>query len=88
VRRIITPEQLQALTGTAPAADAVAAPAAPAEAGELGALPPSQTAQMIEIAQVQGQVHAQSLEKVGELAQRNPHETISIIRQWLHESAA
>jgi flagellar M-ring protein FliF len=88
VRRIITPEQLQALTGVAPAADAVATPAAPAEGGELGALPPSQTAQMIEIAQVQGQVHAQSLEKVGELAQRNPHETISIIRQWLHESAA
>jgi flagellar M-ring protein FliF len=79
---------LQALTGVAPAADAVATPAAPAEGGELGALPPSQTAQMIEIAQVQGQVHAQSLEKVGELAQRNPHETISIIRQWLHESAA
>jgi flagellar M-ring protein FliF len=43
---------------------------------------------MIDIAQVQGQVHAQSVQKVGELADQNPHETISIIREWLHESAA
>jgi flagellar M-ring protein FliF len=43
---------------------------------------------MIDIAQVQGQVHAQSVQKVGQLAQQNPQETVSIIRQWLHESAA
>jgi flagellar M-ring protein FliF len=42
---------------------------------------------MIEIAQVQGQVHAQSVQKVGELAERNPNETASIIRQWLQEPA-
>ncbi len=42
---------------------------------------------MIDIAQIQGQVHAQSVQKVGELADKNPHETVSIIRQWLHESA-
>ena len=41
---------------------------------------PSQTAKMIDIAQVQGQVHAQSVQKVGELADKNPHETVSIIR--------
>ena len=43
---------------------------------------------MIDIAQIQGQVHAQSVQKVGEIADRNPRETVSIIRQWLHESAA
>jgi flagellar M-ring protein FliF len=43
---------------------------------------------MIDLAQVQGQVHAQSVQKVGEIADKNPGETISIIRQWLHESAA
>jgi flagellar M-ring protein FliF len=42
---------------------------------------------MIDIAQVQGQVHAQSVQKVGELAEKNPHETVSIIRSWLHEAA-
>ncbi len=45
------------------------------------------TSQMIDIAQVQGQVHAQSVQKVGELADKNPQETVSIIRQWLHEAA-
>ena len=43
---------------------------------------------MIDIAQVQGQVHAQSVQKVGELADKNPNETVSIIRGWLHENAA
>ena len=45
------------------------------------------TSQMIDIAQVQGQVHAQSVQKVGELAEKNPHETVAIIRNWLHEAA-
>ena len=45
------------------------------------------TSQMIDIAQVQGQVHAQSVQKVGELAEKNPHETVAIIRSWLHEAA-
>jgi flagellar M-ring protein FliF len=46
------------------------------------------TAQMLDVAQIQGQVHAQSVHRVGELAERNPNETASIIRQWLSEPAA
>jgi flagellar M-ring protein FliF len=45
------------------------------------------TAQLIDVAQVQGQVHAQSVHRVGELAERNPNETAAIIRQWLSEPA-
>ena len=45
------------------------------------------TAQMIDVAQVQGQVHAQAVHRVGELAERNPNETASIVRQWLSEPA-
>jgi flagellar M-ring protein FliF len=48
----------------------------------------NRTAAMIDIAKVQGQVHAQSVQKVGELAEKNPHEAVSIIRNWLHEDAA
>ena len=48
----------------------------------------NRTSAMIDVAQVQGQVHAQSVQKVGELAQKNPHEAVSIIRSWLHEDAA
>ena len=49
---------------------------------------PSQAARMIDIAQVQGQVHAQSMQKVGELAERNPNETVAIVRQWLQDAPA
>lgn len=45
------------------------------------------TAQLIDVAQVQGQVHAQSVHRVGELAERNPNETATIVRQWLSEPA-
>ena len=45
------------------------------------------TAALIDVAQVQGQVHAQSVHRVGELAERNPNETATIVRQWLTEPA-
>ncbi|MBO4226808.1 flagellar basal-body MS-ring/collar protein FliF [Bradyrhizobium neotropicale] len=44
-------------------------------------------AHMIDVAQIQGQVHAQAVNRVGELAERNPNETVSIVRQWLTEPA-
>jgi flagellar M-ring protein FliF len=48
----------------------------------------NRTSSMIDVAKVQGQIHAQSVQKVGELAEKNPHEAVSIIRSWLHEDAA
>jgi flagellar M-ring protein FliF len=93
VRRIITPDEhkLTALPA-GPAGEALpgtAATAIGAEGADPGIVAePSRTSKMIEIAQIQGQVHAQSVQKVGELADKNPRETVSIIRQWLHESAA
>ena len=56
--------------------------------GEEAVAISNRTSTMIDVAQVQGQVHAQSVQKVGELAQRNPHEAVAIIRSWLHEDAA
>jgi len=84
VKRILTPEAAPAIPAPVPAlADASAQ-------GPTGqSLVPSgnATSQMIDVAQVQGQVHAQSVHRVGELADRNPSETVSIIRQWLSEPA-
>jgi flagellar M-ring protein FliF len=94
VRRIITPEQSgnpASLPNPEPAG-ALAAPAG-GEAPPALAVPEalkgksSQASQMIDIAQVQGQVHAQSVQKVGELADQNPQEAVSIIRQWLASPA-
>ncbi len=94
VRRIVTPDERKAIALPVAAGAIEGPPGDSAAAAALtaggGAVPPpeSQTAKMIDIAQIQGQVHAQSVQKVGELADRNPRETISIIRQWLNESAA
>ena len=88
VKRILASEELAALTNavTAPPEE----PAAPATAssGSAGLIAPNNnTAHLIDVAQVQGQVHAQSVHRVGELAERNPNETVSIVRQWLSEPA-
>ena len=57
-------------------------------AGEEAVTISNRTSAMIDVAKVQGQVHAVSVQKVGELAEKNPHEAVSIIRNWLHEDAA
>src|SRR4030081_1838802 len=85
VKRILASEEIASLANDAsvPAlTDGSAAGAAPGQS-----LIPNATAQMIDVAQVQGQVHAQSVHRVGELAERNPNETATIIRQWLTEPA-
>ncbi|MGZ5828062.1 MAG: flagellar basal-body MS-ring/collar protein FliF, partial [Xanthobacteraceae bacterium] len=87
VRRVITPDE------GAVAQAVVANQAAQIAASTTVALPEpepsapgvSKTVKMIDIAQVKGQVHAQSVQKVGELADGNPNEAVSIIRQWLVE---
>ena len=92
VRRIVTPEQQpppqlpQGIAAAIAGGDVQGAIAAGATAEEIKGVS-SQTAKMIDIAQVQGQVHALSMQKVGELADRNPQETVAIIRSWLQEKA-
>ena len=83
VRRILAPDE----RGLAPLP--AAGNALPAVAGSSDVAPAelSQASKMIDFAQVQGQVHAQSVQKVGEIAEKNPRETVGIIRQWLQDSA-
>ena len=83
IRRIFGP----LVPAAAPAIDEDGTPIMTSEAPPIP-IAPSKTAKMIDVAQVQGQVHAQSVQKVGELADKNPNETVSIIRTWLHEDAA
>ena len=83
VRRILASEEVPSVKAAVPAltdgSEAVDANGQP--------LLPNTTAALIDVAQVQGQVHAQSVHRVGELAERNPNETASIVRQWLSEPA-
>jgi flagellar M-ring protein FliF len=81
VKRILDSEEVVSLTEPAPALT-------DGSGGPNLVAGPNATAQMIDVAQVQGQVHAQSVHRVGELAERNPNETASIVRQWLSEQPA
>jgi flagellar M-ring protein FliF len=85
VKRILASEEIAALTGgSLPALTDGSEQAA----GQNLVTGPNATAALIDVAQVQGQVHAQSVHRVGELAERNPNETANIVRQWLTEPAA
>jgi flagellar M-ring protein FliF len=48
--------------------------------------PPTATEQLIEISAFNGAIQARSIEKVGEVASKNPQETVAILRQWIHGS--
>ncbi|MEH2614044.1 flagellar M-ring protein FliF [Bradyrhizobium sp. AZCC 1693] len=84
VKRILAAEVVPALAEPVPALTDGTAELGPGQALIAGT---SGTAQLIDVAQVQGQVHAQAVHRVGELAERNPNETASIVRQWLSEPA-
>jgi flagellar M-ring protein FliF len=83
VKRIVATEEIAALAPPSP--PPVEAPAAQAPTNQP--LVPGGP-NPIDVAQIQGQVHAQSVHRVGELADRNPNETAAILRQWLSEPAA
>lgn len=100
IRRIVAPEVERVTAGGQGAPAGVGALAAGlGAAGALGASaanaaegsPPlapdldNSTIRMLEQARIQGEVHAASMAKVGELVEQNPHETVAIIRQWLSE---
>jgi flagellar M-ring protein FliF len=86
VKRILASEPIAAITSAAMPALADAS-AQGVNTGQNLIPGTNATAQMIDVAQVQGQVHAQSVHRVGELAQQNPSETAAIVRQWLSEPA-
>ena len=87
VRRILASEAIPALTGADQVPALTDGNAAAAATGQSLVPGPNAASQMIDVAQVQGQVHAQTVHRVGELAERNPNETASIVRQWLTEPA-
>ena len=68
-----------------------AAPANPAQLAAVVAaqaqaqMIESEAGRMMEIARVNGQVQAKSIERIGDIVKENPAATATIIRQWIHE---
>jgi len=85
VRRILTPETPPA--ALTPPPGMMALPDNVTIGADGQTLVAATGANMIDVATIQGQVHAQSVHRVGELADRNPNETAAIVRQWLQEPA-
>jgi flagellar M-ring protein FliF len=85
VKRILASDEVVAAISGVLSGPSASDESAPANSGQP--LLPSGAASAIDVATVQGQVHAQSVHRVGELAERNPNETVAIIRQWLTEPA-
>jgi flagellar M-ring protein FliF len=87
VKRILASEVVPSLAPAVPALADGTTEASEGTSGQALIAGTSGAAQLIDVAQVQGQVHAQAVHRVGELAERNPNETASIVRQWLNEPA-
>jgi flagellar M-ring protein FliF len=66
----------------APATAALPGPSAQAIAA--GASPPLlEDESMVNLAQIEGQMRASSLRRIGELVDKHPEETLSIMRGWM-----
>lgn len=92
VRRIVAPEVMNTLpAGAADGTPQLSGPdGRPLPAPEGTAAlprPENRTSEMIDIAQVNGQIQASSIQKVGDLVEQNPNEAVAIIRQWMGEAA-
>jgi flagellar M-ring protein FliF len=53
-------------------------------AAEMEAAP---SERMLAIAQIKGQLKAQSVEKIGALVSQNPTDSVAVLRSWIHEKA-
>jgi flagellar M-ring protein FliF len=56
-------------------------------AGQPLALPSPEIDHKIDIARIEGQVKASSIKRISEFVDKHPEESVSILRNWLHESA-
>ena len=55
------------------------------EGGDGDVVAPSE--RMLAIAQVKGQLKAQSVEKIGAMVAKNPADSVAVLRGWIHEKA-
>ncbi|CAD5274551.1 Flagellar M-ring protein [Bosea sp. 62] len=55
------------------------------EGGQIDVEAPSE--RMLAIAQIKGQLKAQSVEKIGAMVAQNPADSVAVLRSWIHEKA-
>jgi flagellar M-ring protein FliF len=80
VKQVIGPEVSRKLLPTMPPAIAAAGDAPAPEPGR-----DNPAMRMLELARVNGEIQQQSIEKIGELVQANPAESVAVLRQWIND---
>lgn len=73
-------------TGDPSGFPSVSGGAAP-NAAELGVDVAAPSERMLAIAQIKGQLKAQSVEKIGAMVAQNPADSVAVLRGWIHEKA-
>jgi flagellar M-ring protein FliF len=96
MRQILGPDILRksqpALEGGDPNAAMMQLPNAPDGQPMLGAPrasnePETPSERMLAMAQIKGQIKAQSVEKIGGMVRQNPSDSVAVLRTWVHEPA-
>jgi len=95
IKRIVTPEEEESvgeLDGLDPKIAAMISEAnggkIPEDIKALMAPGENKSSAMIDVAQMAGEMHEETVGKVGEMVKNNPDEAVAIIRQWLSQEAA
>jgi flagellar M-ring protein FliF len=74
-------------TGDPSAFPSVSGGAATGAGGEGGIDVEAPSERMLAIAQIKGQLKAQSVEKIGAMVAQNPADSVAVLRSWIHEKA-
>lgn len=56
--------------------------------GEVIQIEPPASDRMLALAQIKGQLKAQSVEKIGQMVSQNPADSLAVLRSWIHEKSA
>lgn len=94
VKQMVGPDIARRASLSAPAGTEGAAGALATIAGTpQGALvrppgePESPSERMLAMAQIKGQIKAQSVDKIGQMVLANPSDSVAVLRSWIHDDA-
>lgn len=81
----ITRKALSAPAGVDGAAGALATIAGAPMVARLPGEPESPSERMLAMAQIKGQIKAQSVDKIGQMVLANPSDSVAVLRTWIHD---
>lgn len=94
VKQMVGPDIAKRAALSAPAglegagsALAAIAGASPAMMARISGEPESPSERMLAMAQIKGQIKAQSVDKIGQMVLANPSDSVAVLRTWIHDES-